>query len=74
MGSSGFTTVLDGYILGRNLVDPFCIPIQGLRGGVAVESFRIRAPDEEKLAGFIPTVSLSGYDAKLGHMVPHSGF
>ena len=36
--------------------------------GVAFESFRIRAPDEEKLAGIIPTVSHSGYDAKLGHL------
>ena len=31
MGSAGFTTVRDGYILGRNIVDPFCIPIQGLK-------------------------------------------
>ena len=32
MGSAGFTTVRDGYILGRNIVDPICIPIQGLKG------------------------------------------
>ena len=40
MGSAGFTTVQDGYILGRNIVDPFCIPIQGLKFEFSNQSTR----------------------------------
>ena len=56
MGSAGFTTVRDGYILGRNIVDPFCIPIQGLKfeGGLPLKVFESEHPTRRNWQALFP--------------------